>query len=60
MAQRCSVCEQWIKTTGGTHECPGSSTKLYVFSNQAGCANRQLIANIQHYGGRAGGLVMRQ
>lgn len=24
MAKRCSVCEQWIKTTGGTHDCPGS------------------------------------
>lgn len=24
MAKRCSVCDQWIKTTGGTHTCPGS------------------------------------
>ncbi|KAI1303325.1 hypothetical protein F5Y03DRAFT_396043 [Xylaria venustula] len=25
MAVRCSACNQWIKTTGGTHQCPGTS-----------------------------------
>ncbi|KAJ5110868.1 hypothetical protein N7532_001403 [Penicillium argentinense] len=25
MAVRCSACGQWIKTTGGAHNCPGSS-----------------------------------
>lgn len=24
MAQRCSVCQAWIKTAGGTHNCPGA------------------------------------
>ncbi|GLA78954.1 hypothetical protein AtubIFM55763_001119 [Aspergillus tubingensis] len=24
MAVRCSACGQWIKTTGGAHNCPGS------------------------------------
>ncbi|KAJ5661433.1 uncharacterized protein N7477_009049 [Penicillium maclennaniae] len=23
MAVRCSACGQWIKTTGGAHNCPG-------------------------------------
>ncbi|KAF9520843.1 hypothetical protein BS47DRAFT_1335514 [Hydnum rufescens UP504] len=25
LATRCSVCNQWIPTSGGTHVCPGAS-----------------------------------
>lgn len=25
MAERCSVCGEWIKTSGGPHICPGSN-----------------------------------
>ncbi|KAF8183012.1 hypothetical protein K438DRAFT_1975270 [Mycena galopus ATCC 62051] len=24
-AERCSVCQQWIPTAGGTHNCPGKA-----------------------------------
>ncbi|KAJ5799054.1 uncharacterized protein N7518_001122 [Penicillium psychrosexuale] len=27
MAKRCSVCDQWIKTGGGAHTCPGAPPK---------------------------------
>ncbi|KAJ5495729.1 hypothetical protein N7539_000845 [Penicillium diatomitis] len=45
MAVRCSTCGQWIKTTGGAHNCPGSGKakeELYaVLNNNNSKANKR-------------------
>lgn len=36
MAVRCSACGGWIKTTGGTHDCPGKPKQHADLSNDDG------------------------
>ncbi|EPS34136.1 hypothetical protein PDE_09098 [Penicillium oxalicum 114-2] len=38
MAVRCSACGEWIKTTGGTHDCPGKPKQHADVSTDDGMA----------------------